>query len=412
MTGGGAALAGRRLPHSAGAAPPHAPSPPASRARRPLPARFWVAAAAAIAVALLLVIAFLVALTSGPVAGTPTAPPAVLEIVAPPTSGPTPSPAGSNRLGRILFSSTTEDGVELSVIHLPGGEIEPFTRFSGHKAWTSDLSAGGSRIGYFVAYPPDSSGDLFLLDTRGTWQAPVLEDWDQVSFLDLSPDGDLVAFTNKVGNVRDIFVVDADGSGLANLTEHPQDDSQPSWSPKGNRIAFVSRRDGKGDLYVMKAGGDGVTRLTYSEDAPYAGPAWAPDGKRIAFLAGGEYPNYDMYLVEADGGGLQRIVDWPEADGSPSYPQWSPDGQTLAFHAKKDGNKDLYTVRSDGSDLTRLTDHPADARSPRWSPDGTQLAFRSDRAGDFDIYIMDAGGSGLTRLTDAPGDEWALAWLP
>jgi len=298
---------------------------------RAIPARVWAIAAATAAVALILVGALAVALGARPGPGAveaPTAPPAVAVVIATTTLAPTPPPVAVALAGRILFASPTEDAVEIGLIDLPTGEVTTLSRFTGHESWTSDLSLDGRRFACTATYP-DGVSDLFLLDIEVGWQAAILHDFEAIASLSLSPDGERIAFSAGSGDGREVYVVQADGSGLVNLTNQPGADTQPAWSPAGGhgeRIAFVSRRDGGGDLYLMAAGGGGVTRLTRTGKAPYGGPTWAPGGEQIAFLGGGEYPNYDMYLVGADGNGLVRLVDWPEADGSPSYPEWSPDG--------------------------------------------------------------------------------------
>ncbi|MCE2398966.1 MAG: PD40 domain-containing protein [Gemmatimonadetes bacterium] len=50
------------------------------------------------------------------------------------------------------------------------------------------------------------------------------------------------------------------------LTDNSADDSEPAWSPDGTRIAFDSQRDDNYDIYVMDADGGSQTRLTDNSD--------------------------------------------------------------------------------------------------------------------------------------------------
>src|SRR5947209_7178286 len=74
----------------------------------------------------------------------------------------------------------------------------------------------------------------------------------------------------------------------------------------------------------------------------------------------------------------------------------------LAFSAERNGNTDIYAVNTDGSGLQRLTGDPADEFDPTWSPDGTRIAFRSrgtDQGVGDQIYSMNADGSDRINLT-------------
>jgi Tol biopolymer transport system component len=57
--------------------------------------------------------------------------------------------------------------------------------------------------------------------------------------------------------------MNADGSEQRNLMNYPlADDHGPSWTDGGFGIIFYSNRDGNWDLYLMNAQGGEVTNLT------------------------------------------------------------------------------------------------------------------------------------------------------
>jgi hypothetical protein len=132
-----------------------------------------------------------------------------------------------------------------------------------------------------------------------------------------SPGGAMIAFNRKRDGNWEIYVMNADGSGQRNLTSDPADDEDPAWSPDGKRIAFVSDRDGAAQVYVMNAGGDAVQRLTHVAGGK-SRPVWSPDGRKIAFIGRGDH---GLYLMNADGSGMRRLLGGVDEDGGLS---WQP----------------------------------------------------------------------------------------
>ena len=66
--------------------------------------------------------------------------------------------------------------------------------------------------------------------------------------------------------------------------------------------------------------------------------------------------------------------------------------------SQREENWDIYIINIDGSGLQRLTNDPANDGLPTWSPDGRSIAFVSDRGGAWAIWVMNADGTGQTAL--------------
>lgn len=170
----------------------------------------------------------------------------------------------------------------------------------------------------------------------------------------------------------------------------------PSWSPDGERIVFALQ--GEGDpsrIYVIDADGGGLDRLT---DFAATCPAWSPDGRRIALVGTTDAPYGRSWLVamNADGSGAKRIYR------SASYadigcPAWSPEGERLAFI---DDYK-ITLIGRDGRTARRIAAPAQDVFDLlAWSPNGPSIAYTqwNARRNDNDVYVVKADGTSKPRL--------------
>ena len=188
------------------------------------------------------------------------------------------------------------------------------------------------------------------------------------------------------------------------------------------RIAFSSHRDGNSEIYVMDADGGNLQRLTNHPDSDFH-PSWSPDGKWIAFLSRRDQVPFkhgitnEIYVMDAGGGNPQRLTNNPHDD---YHPSWSPDGKQIAFASVRDGNTDIYVMDADGGNEQRLTNNPLYDYSPSWSPDGERIVFTARRDGHFigevgitsEIYVMEADGGNQQRLTENRQNDWYPSWSP
>ena len=236
-----------------------------------------------------------------------------------------------------------------------------------------------------------------------------------------------IAFTSERDGNGEIYVMDADGGNLRRLTNHPDWDIFPAWSPDGKQIAFMSDRDGHVDdrhgspnyeIYVMDADGGNPQNLTNDPSGDLY-PSWSPDGKQIAFVSERD-GNFEIYVMDADGGNPQNLTNNPLNDRDPS---WSPDGERIVFSARREGHvenelvltSEIYVMDADGGNPRRLTENRKNEWYPVWSPDGNRIAFSADRKGDlqnFEIYVMDADGGNEQKLTENRVHDRHPSWSP
>ena len=136
--------------------------------------------------------------------------------------------------------------------------------------------------------------------------------------------------------------------------------------------------------------------------------AYAEDVRYISFSSN-QSGNYDIYIIDTNGGNLQNITDNRTDDYGAA---WSPDGHYFAYTSDPNRNADIYVMDMETEKKLRLTKDPGIDTMPEWSPDGKWIAFCSDRSGAFEIYKMDVRGKNLQRLTRLPGKNTSPAWSP
>lgn len=237
-----------------------------------------------------------------------------------------------------------------------------------------------------------------------------------------SPDGTRITFASDMDGPFSIYTMSADGGDIQRLTTPEQEtlDESPIWSPDGRSIAFSRTYEPQSttDLLVVRADGSGLTNLTNLDDYIRAlWPTWSSDGSRLAFVryrptGNGTYAG-DIYLIGADGSGLQRLTAMP---GGAMWPSWSPDNEHITFVVSPPSEHDtrIYVVDSTGGDPVVLTPELSAHELTTWSPDGQYIAFSRRVESLQSIWIMRPDGTHLQQVTsdDDVGSLSGLRWSP
>ena len=225
------------------------------------------------------------------------------------------------------------------------------------------LSPDGGKLVFdsnrLFATPALNTADLFVMD----WDGDNVAYLTRGSSATWSPDGKTIAYHRSASGTgayiradpgsatidSEIFVINVDdaakGIGMpVNLTNTVDwIDDDPDWSPDGSRILYTRHavtdnhaNPLSAEIWVMNADGAGQTQLT-SNGEEERGPAWSPDGTRIAYACrlgapplSGRPPTFEICVMDANGGNVQRLTTNTVADLTPT---WSPDGQRIVFHS-------------------------------------------------------------------------------
>lgn len=174
------------------------------------------------------------------------------------------------------------------------------------------------------------------------------------------------------------------------------------------RLALTGTRSGKKELYLCDADGGGLMQIT-RDGGIVVGPNWAPDGRTIvytSFLRG--FP--DVYRIDLQSGRREQIARYSGLNTGAAI---SPDGRDMALILSKDGNPDLYIRNLRSGRLTRLTASArANEASPCWSPDGNHLVYVSDSSGSPQLYIISRQGGTPRRISSRGTENVAPDWGP
>ena len=216
----------------------------------------------------------------------------------------------------------------------------------------------------------------------------------------------VIVYTTEEFGGPDVAIVRPDGSCRRRLTPGDAPYAGPAISPDGRRIAVARYNGAWNSIYLMQADGSGLTKLVGHSDFD-GSPAWAPDGRRIAFRSEnpGPFGAFGrIYVVNVDGTGLRQVTpdtpDYTYDDG----PTWSPDGARIAFSR----NGGLQVINADGTGLTTL---PEGAEYPAWSPDGAHIAYGTS-SGSWPILVVNADGSNPVPLTSDTVPKGMPRWSP
>jgi TolB protein len=161
------------------------------------------------------------------------------------------------------------------------------------------------------------------------------------------------------------------------------------------------------DVFLMNADGSVGRRLTEDAAVDYM-PVWSPDGQRIAFVSVRE-GHQEIYTMRADGTELAKLTT---GSAHNSEPAWSPDGRSIAFRSERDGRPQVYVMQANGAEQRALTRDSTSA-APSWSPDGKRIVYSSSRGGRTNVWVMSADGTGQTQLTTSTaGHSGIPVWSP
>jgi Tol biopolymer transport system component len=197
-----------------------------------------------------------------------------------------------------------------------------------------------------------------------------------------------VAYLSPATDIANLYVQEITPKATARrLTNETLGVYDFAISPDGLRIVYSATRENGGrDLWVINADGTGAQKLVACDQQVCQSPSWSANGTQIAFerhtLVQGAIgvspgPGH-IYLYDFNSQSVTPLMNDTQQLGN--LPNWAPVGDTLAFYDPTTDMITLYNVTS--GERTQLSSVMGDPGT--WSPDGQQLIYP-------DLKAMDTG---------------------
>jgi TolB protein len=176
----------------------------------------------------------------------------------------------------IVYARGGENGSDLFRVSVAGGDTpRRITTGQGTENTSPTSSPDGRRFVFMsgrTGHP-----ELYITDADGA-NADVLTDYEQSdknfrADPDWSPDGRMIAYSERTRDRFQVRSVNANGSTPKYLTSEGENE-QPAWAPDSRHLVFTSTRTGVRQLWIIDYESGRMRQLTSSAGARLA--AWSP----------------------------------------------------------------------------------------------------------------------------------------
>ena len=246
-----------------------------------------------------------------------------------------------------------------------------------------------------------------------------------VSQTEISPDGNLLAFTRTI-------VVEEENKRHSEIwmqrlsngqpegepfrfTDTSYSANNPRWSPDGTMLSINSRRGDNDNavrfLRVTAPGGE-----AFQIEGVEGTPVWSPDGEYIAFV---KSPKREEELWERAGWispeARTNTVDSTRFDGRViTHINYKRDGVSQYLpHPSIEVKRQLYVVSADGGEAQQITDLDWNVSNPVWAANGSRIYFSADPKEDEELntdfntnlYTVDVSSGQVDLLLEMDGNQ-------
>jgi Tol biopolymer transport system component len=242
-----------------------------------------------------------------------------------------------------------------------------------------------------VAYRTGRSGrrQLTWFDRTGKNTGTIGAVDDDLSSIELSPDGRRAAVYRRVLGGNDVWVLDNERT--TRFTFDPSADLFPIWSSDGQRIVFDSNRSGTRHLYIKDSSGGGQEQLLL--DTPNGNKMahdFSPDGRFLLFAHNDPKTSFDMWVLPLAGD--RKPFAFLSTNFEERTGQFSPDGRWIAYVSNESGRAEVY-VRPFPPSAGQWQISTAGGAQPRWAPTGKEMYYVAPDATLMAVPIVVTGNA-------------------
>ena len=314
----------------------------------------------------------------------------------------------------ILFSS----GNDLMLVRPDGGSVVPYARLKG-RAFSLRWSPDGALLRFTLMDPSTHTSAIWEKESGKRTAHRLLRGAQDHAFEccgTWTGDGKDYVFVRSSMAGSNLWTVKGDAATPTQLTNGPLRYSSPVAARSSHRIFFYGSdqpsglqryegselgfrparsfladanrvdysRDGKWVAWTDTAArlwraraNDGSEKMQLTaNDLEVFLAKWSPDAKELALMARGQRQAWQLYLVSADGGKPERLL---EESRNAADPDWSADGRYLVYGREpdalgKEGGPHTIEIFDLQTRKTITLPQSEGLFSPRWSPDSKWIA--------------------------------------
>lgn len=340
-----------------------------------------------------------------------------------------PLPTGAlRRASEVLADDTTwsPDGREIAYVsgndlyraRNDGTRGRKLVTLPGSASWLR-WSPDESRLRLTLLDTTTGLSSIWEVSSDGRLSHPLLPGWNQSPAEccgNWTPDGKYFVFQSTRDSKTEIWAITEKRGLLGRASSEPVQltagqlsSLAPVVSPDGKKLYVIGqqlrgelvRYDSKSSQFVPYLSGMSAEFVEFSRD-----------GKWVAYVS---FPEHTLWRSKIDGSERLQLTLPPV---QATVPRWSPDGKRIAFFDAAPGKPwRIYLVSAEGGTPEPILNEPHNEMDANWSPDGNSLIFSYfpvfEKAGSesLGVYRVDLRTRKVEKLPGS-GGLWAARWSP